>query len=351
MSVHIKPLEWKDGNLHLLDQRALPLEEKIFVAKTLEDGHAAIKDMIVRGAPLIGFTALWTMVLWLSKENEVSLKTVEKSANFLKTARPTAVNLEFELDRTMVMAKKYEENNNNLDDFVDQLKAFSISEMEKLHHDNNTMAKIAEKDLIKRVGEKKYNIMTICNTGYLACGPMGTALGVIAHLHENGKILKAYPSETRPYLQGIRLTSYEMTKQGIPHDIVVEGSSSYLMKNNMIDAIYAGADRIAVNGDTANKIGTSTLSLVAKHYKVPFYIVAPLSSFDLECESGAGIPIELRDQDEILYCKGQRLAPEGATAFNPSFDITDAENITGIICEKGLISPVTRENLLKVANS
>jgi methylthioribose-1-phosphate isomerase len=347
----IVPLEWKNEELHLLDQRALPLEENIIIAKTIEDGHAAIKDMVVRGAPLIGFTALWTMILCLNNKKEVSLEEVKKSVDYLKTARPTAVNLEYELNRTMDKAVLFFEKNNNLDGFVEELKTFAIAEMDKLHNDNKTMAKIAEQDLLTRVGDRKYNIMTICNTGYLACGPMGTALGVIAHLNEQNKVEKAYPSETRPYMQGVRLTSYEMKKQGIPHDIVVEGSSSYLMRNNMIDAIYAGADRIAVNGDTANKIGTSTLSLVAKHYNVPFYIVAPLSSFDLDCANGDDIPIELRDQDEILYCKGQRVAPEGTTAFNPSFDITDAENITGIICEKGLISPVTKENLLKVANS
>jgi len=351
MKDYIKPLAWEGEELHLLDQRELPLVEKIFIAKSIEDGHFAIKEMVVRGAPLIGFTALWTMILWLSKNENPSMGDLEKSVEYLKTARPTAVNLEYELNRTFEMAKEFYDANNSLVGFVDKLTVFANEQMDKLHNDNQTMAKIAEGDLLKKVGDQKYNIMTICNTGYLACGPMGTALGVIAHLHENNKIKKAYPSETRPYLQGIRLTSYEMTKLGIPHDIVVEGSSSYLMKNNMVDAIYAGADRIAVNGDTANKIGTSTLSLVAKHYDVPFYIVAPLSSFDLDCESGSKIPIELRDQNEILFCKGQRLAPEGATAFNPSFDITDAENITGIICEKGLISPVTKENLLKVVNS
>lgn len=149
-------------------------------------------------------------------------------------------------------------------------------------------------------------------------------------------------------MQGIRLTSYELKKQNIPHDIVVEGSFSYLMKNNLIDAIFIGADRIVRNGDTANKIGSSTLSIVAKHYNVPFFVVAPTSSFDFTSEDGTSIPIEMRDQNEILFVRDQRVAPLESTALNPSFDVTDAECITGIICEEGIITPVNTENLLNI---
>ena len=192
------------------------------------------------------------------------------------------------------------------------------------------------------------NIMTICNTGRLACGPLGTALGVITHLHQTGRLEKAWVSETRPYLQGIRLTSFELTKEGIKHDIFVEGASSYIMEHEQVDAIFVGADRIVANGDTANKIGTANLSILAKYYDIPFYVVAPSSSFDLNTASGKEIVIEQRDMDEILSCQSNRLAPEGATAYNPSFDITHHENITGIICEKGIIHNPNEETVKRV---
>jgi len=220
--------------------------------------------------------------------------------------------------------------------------------MNRLYEKNLSMAKIAEKELTSIYGERPLNIMTICNTGVLACGVLGTALGVIVHMNNQKKVKHVYASETRPYLQGSRLTSFEMIKEGIPHDIVVEGAASYLMKNKKVDAIFAGADRIVENGDTANKIGTSSLSIIAKYYGIPFYIVAPTSSFDLNLKTGNQIEIELRDQAEILKYKDLYIAHSEATALNPSFDVTDHECITGIICENGIIKPVTPENVRKV---
>lgn len=179
--------------------------------------------------------------------------------------------------------------------------------------------------------------MTICNTGYLACGPLGTALGVASHLHQQSKLESVFACETRPYLQGARLTCFELAKQGIQHRLVVEGAVAHVLKTQQIDAIFAGADRIAANGDTANKIGTCTLAIVADYYKVPFYIVAPTSSFDPEAKSGADIPIELRPESEITQFKGTQVAPIETNAFNPSFDVTPHQLIKGIFCEKGLL--------------
>ncbi|MBT3585120.1 MAG: S-methyl-5-thioribose-1-phosphate isomerase [Halobacteriovoraceae bacterium] len=344
----VKALEWKDEALYLIDQRKLPLEETFVKVTTLEECHGAIKDMVVRGAPLIGFTAIYGMVLWIKNNRQACLEELNKAADYLNTARPTAVNLEYEVLRIKQMAVEYE---GRFDAFYPIIEEHAKAQMQVLADGNLAMAKLGADELEKRCGGGKLNLMTLCNTGWLACGPMGTALGVISHMHSLGRVEKAYPSETRPYLQGIRLSSYELTKEGIPHDIVVEGAHSFLLRNKMVDAIFIGADRIVSNGDTANKVGSSSLAIVAKHYGIPFYVVAPTSSFDLGSETGDEIEIEMRSQDEVLYCGGTRLAPEGATAWNPSFDVTDASLIEGIICEKGLIKPVNKENLLKVVNS
>jgi len=217
--------------------------------------------------------------------------------------------------------------------------------MDLLYQHNLSMAKTATTELVRRYGDKKLNIMTLCNTGYLACGPMGTALGVIEYLHSLGKINHVYASETRPYLQGGRLTAYELATGAIPHSITVEGAFSYLMKNQLVDAIFIGADRIVNNGDTANKVGSSTLSIVAKYYGVPFYVVAPTSSFDLSLDNGDKIEIELRPEEEVLCAMGKRIAPMESRALNPSFDVTDHTLITGIICENGIVTDITPDNI------
>lgn len=348
MSTLIRPLIWEDGVLQLLDQRKLPLEEIIVECRTHEDAFHGIRDMVVRGAPLIGYTGIFGMALYAKNHKNCTIEDLQKAADYLNSARPTAVNLSYEVQRCVQIARDLEKTEGSLENLENTYINFGHEQLELIHSHNLTMAKIAQKDLEERLGKKKFRIMTLCNTGYLACGPMGTALGVIAHLANNDQIEHVYASETRPYLQGVRLTSYELKKQNIPHDVVCEGSFSYLMKKGLIDAVFIGADRIVRNGDTANKIGSSTLSIVAKHYGVPFFVVAPTSSFDFKAEHGDEIPIELRDQDEILFCKGQRLAPEGVSALNPSFDVTDANCIAGIICEKGMVDPVTKDNLLKV---
>jgi methylthioribose-1-phosphate isomerase len=343
----INPLVWNNGVMELLDQRKLPLEEEIVKCSTLEDAFNGIRDMVVRGAPLIGYTGIFGMAL-LAKDKNLTIEKIQEAADYLNSARPTAVNLGYELKRCVEIAKNCLDEKGNLDSLQVLYIDFGHAQLDQIHKDNLSMAKFAKTELEEKLGKKKFRIMTLCNTGYLACGPMGTALGVISHLAENDQIEHVYASETRPYMQGIRLTSYELKKQNIPHDIVVEGSFSYLMKNNLIDAIFIGADRIVRNGDTANKIGSSTLSIVAKHYGVPFYVVAPTSSFDFNAESGSEIPIEMRNQDEILFCKGIRIAPEDTSALNPSFDVTDSQFIEGIFCEEGIISPVSKSELLKI---
>jgi len=333
MEANYLPIKYHNGILTLLDQRKLPLEEIFIDYKTIEGVHSGIKDMVVRGAPCIGFTAIFGMAIWLRSVAETNMDEASKAINFLKSARPTAVNLAFELDRVFEIIK---ENFSNHSLLISKVEAFGNLQIFESEKKNRAMAKFAEEDLMKKSSKEKYRILTHCNTGFLACGSIGTALGVVQNLAEKNKIDKVWVDETRPYLQGSRLTAYELVKLGVNHQIVVEGAASYLMRTGQVDAIFTGADRIVANGDTANKVGTSNLAIIAKHYNIPFYIVAPSSTFDLETKTGANIEIELRDQNEILEYKESRIAPLESTAYNPSFDITDGKLITGIINENGI---------------
>lgn len=351
MSQVVTPLEWKNDLLILVDQRYLPHDISYVKVSNLEQAHDAIKVMVVRGAPLIGFAALYGMALWLKDKSEIKELEVLKAREFLESARPTAVNLAYEAKRAGDFILSQAKENKAVDEIYKNLISFAKEQMIKLGNDNLSMAKTAASALEKRYGDRPLNIMTLCNTGFLACGPMGTALGVISHLHSLKRVAKVFAFETRPYLQGSRLTAFELCQEKVPHQIVVEGAMSHIMRTQKIDAIFIGADRIVSNGDTANKVGSSTLAIVAKHYGVPFYVVAPVSSFDTELENGEQIEVEMRDPSEILCLKEQRIAPMESDAFNPSFDITSFKHIEGIICEKGMISPVESQKLLEIVQS
>jgi methylthioribose-1-phosphate isomerase len=340
----VLPLVYEKEILKLIDQRLLPTEEVYLTMRSIEDCYRAILDMVVRGAPLIGFTGIWGMALFVKQNPKATFEQFERAAEYLKSARPTAVNLAFEIDRCIELAKKEMHISKLHSILVEHAK----SEMNNLYEKNLKMAQFAEIELQKIYGDRPLNIMTICNTGVLACGVLGTALGVIIHMNNQKKVKMVYASETRPYLQGSRLTSYELLKEGIDHRIVVEGAASYLMRNKLVDAIFAGADRIVENGDTANKVGTSSLSIIAKHYGIPFYIVAPVSSFDLNSKTGDEIEIELRNEAEILKFKEIQIAHPDAKALNPSFDVTDHSCISGIICENGVIVPLAPKNIRDV---
>ncbi|MBF0205801.1 MAG: S-methyl-5-thioribose-1-phosphate isomerase [Oligoflexia bacterium] len=353
----VDPIRWENDQLFLLDQRLLPNKEHFERITSLEECHYAIKEMVVRGAPCIGFTAIFGMALWVKKE-ELSAPAAVRAANYLKSARPTAVNLAFEVDRALEIINSFiknfqmnEQAKENKLQLFNRLVNFGMETMEISYSNNLSMAKAAENELTSIYGkERRLRIMTHCNTGHLACGKLGTALGVVYHMHSLNRVEKVWVDETRPYLQGSRLTAFELSKQGIDFEIVIDGASSYLMKNKLVDAIFVGADRIVANGDTANKVGTSSLAVVAKHYGVPFYVVAPSSSFDLDLINGEQIDIELRNPDEILKFCDKNIAPLNARALNPSFDVTSSDLIKGIICEKGLIQPnylTNIRNLLK----
>lgn len=351
MSEVCQPIIWKDNKLFLLDQRLLPQKEVMVEINDLKHCASAIKDMIVRGAPCIGFTAIYGMALWVKTQNELTVSSCRSACDEMISARPTAVNLAYEVNRCFEIMKKGIEKGLNKEVIYKDLITFGDDQIRLSQEKNLAMAKIGVRELEKKFPQRKWKLMTHCNTGFLACGSLGTALGVISHAHSLNKVEHVYADETRPYMQGTRLTAFELSKEKIPYSIVVEGAASFLMSHNKVDAIFVGADRIAANGDTANKIGTSTLSIVAKHYGVPFYVVAPISSFDVSIKDGKEIEIEMRDISEITELKGIKLAPEGAISVNPSFDVTDHRFITGIICEKGFIDPMIPGDLVRVVNS
>lgn len=351
MNETCSPIIWKNNKLFLLDQRLLPHSEIYVEISDLISTVKAIHDMVVRGAPCIGFTAIYGLALWTAQQTHLTLENCRKACDLMISSRPTAVNLSFEVNRCFEMMKISIQENRSIDEVHKMLIDFGNLQINESLEKNTSMAKIAFEELKNKIGNRKWKLMTHCNTGFLACGSLGTALGVVSYANTMGNIEHVIVDETRPYLQGSRLTAFELSKEGIPYHIVVEGAASYILSQNKVDAIFVGADRIAENGDTANKIGTSTLAIVANYYKVPFYVVAPVSSFDVSVPDGTHIKVEMRSNSEITEFNGMKVAPENSSSINPSFDITDHSLITGIICEKGLINPKIKGELAKVVNS
>lgn len=327
----IRPIEFKDGFLYVLNQLKLPKEKQWLRLQTLSDYEVAIKDMVVRGAPLIGIVGaygFYTGVVEGINPQEISSR--------LKNTRPTAINLMWAVDR---MYNFYLANREN-----GQVERMLLKEAQRIeledYHANKSIGGYGE---VLVPGKAK--ILTHCNTGSLATSGWGTALGVIRSAYENGKDILVYVDETRPYLQGSRLTAWELTEEGIDHRIITDSSAGFLMAKGMVDLVIVGADRITKRGDTANKIGTYSLAVLAKHHQIPFYVAAPTSTFDLSIEFGYEIPIEERKPDEVKSCGGCKVAPESSQVVNYSFDITPAEFITAIITEKGIIEKPDREKI------
>ncbi len=344
-----KTLYFEDGVLKLIDQRILPLETQYYKASDYREVCEAIKKMVVRGAPAIGATGAYGYYLavreYISADNVIFLDEIEKAKEELLATRPTAVNLSWGIKRMEKVLKECLAKDYNEDEIEESL----------LQEAN----KIAEEDIKtnRRLGrfgnqliKKGDNILTHCNAGALATVGYGTALGVIRAAHAEGKNIKVYMDETRPRLQGASLTAFEMLEEDIPATLIVDSTAATLMKKGVIDKVVVGADRIAKNGDTANKIGTFMLSVLAKEYDVPFYIAAPISTVDFEIDSGDDIEIEIREDKEVTDIRSVRIAPVGVDVYNPAFDVTPAENITAIITEKGVIEPPFTENLNKARN-
>ncbi len=309
-------IDYKNGKLYLLDQTLLPNEEKYIIPETKEDYYNAIKTLQVRGAPAIGIFAAYAMAL--IDYDKAALKS------YLDSARPTAVNLSWATAR---MLKAYNEGKSLIDEAI------------AIHNEDKAMCrKISEYGLsLLHDGD---GILTHCNAGALATSEYGTGLGPLLLGKEKGYSFKVYTDETRPLLQGARLTSYELEKAGIDVTLICDNMASIVMKQGKIDAVLVGADRIAANGDTANKIGTSGVAVLAKYYGVNFYVLAPYSTIDLNCESGRDIVIEEREADEIKKLYFQKpSALEETKCYNPAFDVTDSELITAIITDRGVHYP------------
>jgi Predicted translation initiation factor 2B subunit, eIF-2B alpha/beta/delta family len=316
--MEIKAFRWEDGKLFLLDQRKLPEVEEWVVLEDHLQTAQAIKDMMVRGAPAIGCVAAYGFLMGVRKGEDP--KVVYET---LKNTRPTAYNLFYALNRMMEAYQRGEDLEST---------AKAIKEEDYLA--NKKMAKIGN-ELIP----KNARILTHCNTGALATAGYGTALGVIREAHYSNKSIFVWVDETRPYLQGSRLTAWELSKENIPHKIITDSTAGFLMKKGLVDCVIVGADRITKRGDVANKIGTYALSVLAKVHGIPFYVVAPSSTIDPNIERGEDIPIEERSEEEVKVFKNCQFAPKESPALHLAFDITPAENITAIITEKGIWKP------------
>jgi methylthioribose-1-phosphate isomerase len=327
-----------DGFLELIDQRLLPGKFVKLRCRSVEQLYQAIKTLAVRGAPAIGVAAAYGPTLALQELADDSglergLKAIKQSCEYLSSARPTAVNLFWALDRIQRKAQNIATNSKMT---LRKFRGDILAEAHAIYREDVEMcSKIGEN------GEKfikdGFGILTHCNAGALATAGQGTALSVMFEAHNRGKKFRVYADETRPLLQGARLTTWELKQAGIDVTVICDNMAGWLMKQGKINAVITGADRIAANGDTANKIGTYSLSILAKEHGIPFYIAAPSSTFDLSIESGADIPIEQRAPNEITTIAGTKFVPEDVSVYNPAFDVTPAQNIAAIITEKGVI--------------
>ena len=332
MIVMIDHIYWKDSSLYLLDQRALPFKKTYVNCKGLQDVIHAIKGMIIRGAPLIGIVAAYGVVLGiqetLSSNGSVKDQDINMICEKLGKTRPTAVNLFWALSRMKDAFHRYKKNSDILDLMLDEAISIHVDDIE-----NNRMLSLYGAELI----DDGDTVLTHCNAGALATGGYGTALGVIRAAHESGKKIKVIATETRPYMQGARLTAFELHEEGINVELVPDNHVGLLCYNKVIDKVIVGADRITLNGDVANKIGTYMIALTAYQHHIPFYVAAPVSTFDKNIKNGASIEIEERDGREVKYLRGSLLTLKDIKARYYSFDITPAKYISNFITEKGII--------------
>ncbi|RYZ63458.1 MAG: S-methyl-5-thioribose-1-phosphate isomerase, partial [Proteobacteria bacterium] len=325
-------------HLALIDQKRLPHEEIWINCRTLEDVAQSIENMTVRGAPAIATAAAYGLVLDAQQTNALNWKQYRDlffdNCKRMQATRPTAVNLFNALHSVRKLADTWTDAT-----VIADVRKYILQFAKELENADLTTCKAIGTHGAKLAEGRKLRVLTHCNTGSLATAGYGTALGVIRALHEQGLIEHVYVDETRPYLQGSRLTAYELQQEGIPYSIQVDSAAAYIMKHEKVDLVVVGADRIAANGDTANKVGTYSLAIVAAHHKVPFYIAAPRSTFDPKIAGGDLIPIEMRSPKEVLEHAGVLVAPSKAEARNPSFDVTSNELISGLITEFGVLRP------------
>ncbi len=333
-------LEFKENALLLIDQRVLPSTYTHFACKSYLDVEFAIRDMVVRGAPAIGATAaygVYMAALQFAEQKDFKGE-FKKACDFLAKSRPTAVNLEWAINRMWEVFLKAEQQPTAK--MLSLLKAEADAIREEDIQTNKAMSRIGN-----QVVPHGATILTHCNTGALATAGWGTALGVIKEAFYAGKEIFVYADETRPRFQGARLTAWELTEAKIPSALIPDSAAATLIRDGKIDLVILGGDRVAANGDVANKLGTFALSVICKEYGVPFYSVVPLSTIDFTLPDGKLIPIEERDKAEVIFVGDTQVAPLEMQVFNPAFDVTPHQNITGIITEKGIIRPPYKQNI------
>ncbi len=342
----IRPIEWIDGYSRMVDQTVIPYEYKFINITKGDDMFHAIRDMIVRGAPAIGIAGAHGIVLYaqegMGKYNDINAfkSWLLEKCDYMATSRPTAVNLMWACSE---QKKVIENSKSDINGLIKELTAKAI-EIEK--DDIERCKKIG--DYGAEVVPKGATILTHCNAGALATGGYGTALGVVRSAYAKDNTIKVFADETRPRQQGARLTTFELVMDNIPVTLITDGMCSYFMNKGMIDMVVVGADRIAANGDAANKIGTYTVAIAAKYHNIPFYVAAPLSTIDTSISSGKEIPIEERSHEEVTHINGKRICAEGVNIINPGFDVTPHELIAGIITEKGILRPDYNKSIAEV---
>jgi methylthioribose-1-phosphate isomerase len=335
-------IEWVDGKVRMLDQRLIPQEVKYIDYEGAAGVAEAIREMVIRGAPAIGAAAgfgLAVAAVHSQAANPAGLRAeLDSAAHMLRQARPTAVNLAWALERIFARLERTETRS------VEAMKEAVLSEAQAIaEEDARTNRRMGENG--QAVVPEEARIIHHCNTGTLATVDYGTALGVIRAAHEHGKRVHVFVDETRPRLQGARLTAWELQQLGIPHTVIVDGASGHIMRTQGVHLCLVGCDRVAANGDTANKVGTYNLALVAAAHGVPFYVVGPTSTIDLALASGEEIPIEERPAREVTHAGACQITPDGVQVANPAFDVTPARYISGIITECGIARPPYEESL------
>lgn len=340
-------MSFENETLKLIDQRRLPHEAILIECRTLEEVAQSIENMTVRGAPAIATAAAFGLVLDANSSQTLEWKAYKErffeNCKRMQATRPTAVNLFNALHSVRKIADEFKDATS-----METVKQELLRFARELEGADLATCKAIGAAGAKLAQGRKLRVMTHCNTGSLATAGYGTALGVIRALHEQGLIEHVYVDETRPYLQGSRLTAYELQQEGIPYSIQVDSAAAYLMKHEKVDLVVVGADRIAANGDTANKVGTYSLAIVAAHHGVPFYVAAPRSTFDPKISHGDQIPIEMRTPKEVLEHAGVLVAPAKSEARNPSFDVTPNELISGLITEFGVLEKPFPEAIQKL---
>lgn len=339
-----RTVDYVDGKLLMIDQTRIPGEMVVVELARPEEVAQAIKDMKVRGAPAIGVSAALGVLLAAAKcpanNAEDLYSCIERAADMLRSTRPTAVNLFWGVERMLRAARQCLEEGGSAAQMRESLERLGLGMLEE----DEQVCRAIGRHGAELISDGA-NILTHCNAGALACVGYGTALGVVRAAVESGKRVHVYADETRPRLQGMKLTCFELAEDGIPVTVIADNMAGSLMRRGLIDCVVVGADRIAANGDAANKIGTYPLAVLANFHAVPFYVAAPLSTIDFSLESGDLIPIEHRSEEEVTCIEGRRICPENVHAINPSFDVTPSGLIAAIVTEKGIVRPPYNANL------